>query len=323
MKIKVLIKDSINKTYNVLDIIKNNPNLKESQDLIGFYDDKNWFDVFEQAYQEFRHGKFRRFIVIDDYAYGPFLFISKQLGWVATSAFDEFSANLIRAHNNSKVCIIPLKRIDPNQKLNNIINAFCVSQFEAGRHVTRLQILHGAFKPAVEPLKFSKEPTKKVVMGSDHAGFALKEAIKEHLQAKGYQIIDVGTNSLDSTHYSLFGVAMAKHIPEVSFAIGCCFTGMGIANALNKFKGVRACVCMTPENAQVAREIYGANTLVLGSKFSSNKEQAFKTVDKYLETAPKNNPTYKVIDDFGYQFDPVKFREIKLEKTIIVPPELK
>mgnify|MGYP003303239255 CR=1 FL=1 len=123
-----------------------------------------------------------------------------------------------------------------NQKLNNIINAFCVSEFEAGRHVTRLQILHGSFVPATKPLAFSKQPNKKVVIGSDHAGFALKEAIKEHLQEKGYQIIDVGTNSLDSTHYSLFGLAMAKHIPEVSFAIGCCFTGMGIANALNKFK---------------------------------------------------------------------------------------
>lgn len=323
MKIKVLIKENINKTYNVLEIIKNNPKLSESLDLISLYNDDNWYEIFEKAYEEFRHGKFRRCIVIDDYAYGPFLFISKQLGWVATSAFDEFSANLIRAHNNSKVCIIPLKRIDPQQKLNNIINAFLVSEFEAGRHVTRLQILHGSFKPATKAIAFSKQPTKKVVMGSDHAGYALKEAIKEHLQEKGYQVIDVGTNSLDSTHYSLFGLAMAKHIPEVSFAIGCCFTGMGIANALNKFKGVRACVCMTPDNAKVAREIYGANTLVLGSKFSTNKELAFKTVDTYLETAPKDNPTYKIIDNFGFEFDPYKFHDIKLERTINVPDELK
>ncbi|MBQ0045862.1 MAG: RpiB/LacA/LacB family sugar-phosphate isomerase [Mycoplasma sp.] len=321
MKIKVLVKENINKTYNVLETIKNNKNLAESQDLIAIYNDQNWLEIFEKAYEEFTHGKFRRFIIIDDYAYGPFLFISKQKGWVATSAFDEYSANLIRAHNNSKVCIIPVKRINPNEKLNNIINAFCVSEFEAGRHVTRLQILHGSMGAAKNTIEFSKTPNKTVVVGSDHAGFALKEAVKEHLTEKGYKVIDVGTNSLDSTHYSLFGAAIASHIPEASYAIGFCWTGMGMANSLNKFKGLRACVCMTPENAKVAREIYGANTLVMGSKFS-NKEQALKTVDTYLETQPKANPIYAKIDDFGFSFDKNKFKEIKLESGIIVPKEL-
>lgn len=321
MKIKVLVKESIDKTYNVLETIKNNKNLAESQDLIQTYNDQNWLEIFEEAYKGFAHGKFRRFIIIDDYAYGPFLFISKQKGWVATSAFDEYSANLIRAHNNSKVCIIPVKRINPDEKLNNIINAFCVSEFEAGRHVTRLQIIHGAMSPTTKSIEYSKTPNKTVVVGSDHAGFALKEAVKEHLVSKGYKIIDVGTNSLDSTHYSLFGAAMAQHIPEASFAIGFCYTGMGMANSLNKFKGIRACVCMTPENAKIAREVYGANTLVMGSKFS-NKEQALKTVDTYLETPAKDNPIYKKIDEFGMEFDKAKFKEIKLEKSIIVPKEL-
>ncbi|XQP55182.1 MAG: RpiB/LacA/LacB family sugar-phosphate isomerase [Mycoplasmoidaceae bacterium] len=321
MKIKVLIKENINKTYNVLETIKNNKNLAESQDLIALYNDENWAEIFENAYQEFKKGKFRRFIIIDDYAYGPFLFISKQKGWVATSAFDEFSANKIRAHNNSKVCIIPVKRINPDEKLNNIINAFCVSEFEAGRHVTRLQILHGAMTETTKTVKFSDQPTKTVVVGSDHAGFALKEAVKEHLTAKGYKIIDVGTNSLDSTHYSLFGAAMASHFPEASYAIGFCWTGMGMANSLNKFKGVRACVCMTPENAKVAREVYGCNTLVMGSKFS-NKEQALKTVDVYLETKPVDNPVYKEIDKFGFEFDKNKFKELKMENGIVVPKEL-
>ena len=321
MKIKVLIKENINKTYNVLETIKNNKNLAESQDLIQTYNDENWYKIFEQAYKDFIHGKFRRFIIIDDYAYGPFLFISKQKGWVATSAFDEYSAYLIRAHNNSKVCIIPVKRINPEEKLNNIINAFCVAEFEAGRHVTRLQIIHGTMVPTDKKLEFSKTENKTVVMGSDHAGFALKEAVKEHLIEKGYKVIDVGTNSLDSTHYSMFGVAMAQHIPEASHAIGFCYTGMGMANALNKFKGIRACVCMTPDNAKVAREVYGANTLVMGSRFSK-KEEALKTVDTFFATKPKDNPIYKVIDDFGSTFDKAKFKEIKLETGIVVPKEL-
>lgn len=322
MKYKILVKENLVKIYNnILPVIKNNPNFKGSQDLIAYYNDENWHEVFMQAYEEFRKGKFWEAIIIDDYAYGPFLLISKLRGLFATSAFDEYSANLIRAHNNSKLCIIPMKRIDPS-RLNTIINAYCVSQFEHGRHTTRLQIVHGTMVEAKKTIEFSKEPTKTVVLGSDHAGFALKEAVKEHLIEKGYKVIDVGTKNLDSTHYSLFGPAMVSHFPEASYAIGFCWTGMGMANSLNKFKGIRACVCMTPENAKVAREIYGANTLVMGSKFS-NKETALKTVDTYLSTKPVQNPVYKVIDDYGFNFDKSKFEEIRLERGIVVPDELK
>lgn len=321
MKIKILIKDNIKDTFDVLPILKENKNLAESQDLIEYYNDQNWHDVFSKAYTDFTKGQFRRFIVFDDYGYGPFLFISKQKGLLATTAVDEFSANLIRAHNNSKVCIIPIKRVEKD-KISNIITAFCVSDFEAGRHVTRLQIVHGTFKPTQTALEFSKTPNKTVVIGSDHAGYALKEVVKEHLTSKGYQVIDVGTNSLDSTHYSMYGVAMAKHIPEASFAIGICWTGMGMANVLNKFKGIRACICMTPENIKLAKEVYGANTLVMGSKFST-KETALATVDAYLETKPTITDTYKVIDNYGCEFDIAKFKEIKIENGITIPAELK
>lgn len=320
MKIKILIKDTIKNTVDVLPLLKKSKFLDESHELIEYYNDKNWHEVFTKAYKDFTKGKFHRFIIFDDYGYGPFLFISKQKGLVATSAFDEYSANLIRAHNNSKVCIIPVKRIDTD-RISNIITAFCVSNFDAGRHVTRLQIIHGAFKPTDKPLEFAKVANKVVVIGSDHAGFALKEAVKEHLTNKGYKVIDVGTHSLDSTHYSMYGVAIAKHIPEASYAIGICWTGMGMCNALNKFKGIRACICMTPENAKIARETYGANTLVMGSKFST-KDEALATVDTYLNTPAKQNPVYQVIDNYGCEFDYSKFTEIKIEKGIVIPPEL-
>ncbi len=96
---------------------------------------------------------------------------------------------------------------------------------------------------------------------------------------------------------------------------------MGIANTLNKFKGVRACVCMTPENAKLAREVYGANTLVMGYKFST-KDEALATVDAYLATKPKVTDTYKVIDNYGCEFDYPKFTEIKIEKNVVIPAEL-
>lgn len=320
MKIKILVKEDLVKTYNVLDAVKKNPFLQESQDLITYYNDKNQLEVFEQAFKEFRKGKFRRFIVVDDNAYGPFLFFSKQPGIVVGRAFDEFSANLIRAHNNSKVCIIPLLKSDP-AKLSNIITAFSVSEFESGRHVTRLQIMHGAFKPAEKKIEFSKTPTKTVVIGSDHAGYGLKEMVKEHLIEKGYKVIDVGTNSLDSTHYSLYAAAMAEHYHEASFAIGCCWTGVGIANTLNKFKGIKACICSTPTCAKQARELYNANTLVMGAKFIT-RDAAYKTVDAYLETPMGKNPIFKPIEEMGFNFDKQKLKDIKLEKNVVVPPEL-
>ena len=68
MKIKVLIKENLDKIYNILPVVKNNPNLAESQDLIEYYNDKNLIEVFTKACNDWAHGKFRRFIVIDDYA---------------------------------------------------------------------------------------------------------------------------------------------------------------------------------------------------------------------------------------------------------------
>lgn len=322
MRIKVLIKDSMEKTYKVLPVVKDNHFLEESKDLIEKYNDANWRKVFTKAYDDFYKGKFKRIIIIDDYAYGPFLFFSKMKGQVATTAFDEYSAYLSRAHNNTKVCIIPLLRTEP-AKLNNIINAFCVAEFEAGRHCTRLQIIHGGISATTtKAIKFSSKPTKTVVIGSDHAGFTLKEVVKDHLIEKGYKVIDVGTNSLDSTHYSLYGIAMTKHYAQASYAIGLCWTGMGIANTLNKFKGIRACVCMTPDNAKIARQVYGVNTLVMGAKFST-KAEALKTVDTHLQTKPKANPTYAFIDDLGFALDQKKFKAIKIEKTIDLPIDLK
>ena len=178
MKIKILIRDNIKDTLDSLSILKTNKFLSNNQDLIEYYNDKNWHDVFTKAYGDFTNGKFERFIVFDDYGYGPFLFISKQKGLFAAFAFDEQSANLIRAHNDSRVCIIPIKVVDTS-KISNAITTFCESNFEAGRHATRLQIIHDTFKSTQTKLEFSKSPNKTVVIGSDHAGFALKETVKK------------------------------------------------------------------------------------------------------------------------------------------------
>lgn len=312
MIVKVLVKKTI--ASNILSIIKNNSNLKNNQ--ITFYDDSNWHNVFKKT------NKFDRLIVVDDYGYGPSLFYSKQNGLLGTLAFNQQGASLIRAHNDSKVCIIPIKTIDSIKELNPIINTFLKTDFEGGRHATRLKILHSSFTTPAKPVSFSKVPNKTVVIACDHAAYELKETISRYLIGKNYIVINVGTNSTDSTHYSMYGIALAKHVPQATHAIACCWTGMGISNTVNKFKGLRACVCRSPKDVEVACNTYGCNVLSLGSKFVK-ADEALKIVDKYLATKPNTKNKYKILDRYGFQFDKVKFSKIKIDKNIAIPNELK
>ena len=81
----------------------------------------------------------------------------------------------------------------------------------------------------------------KISLGSDHGGFALKEAIKAHLTAKGYEILDCGTYSTESCDYPEFGRAAAEAVSrgECERGIVVCTTGIGISIAANKVKGIR------------------------------------------------------------------------------------
>ena len=82
----------------------------------------------------------------------------------------------------------------------------------------------------------------KLAIGSDHGGFKLKEGLKQHLAAKGFEIIDVGTYNSDSCHYPEFGAKTAKLVADgvCKFGIVVCTTGEGIVITANKAKGVRA-----------------------------------------------------------------------------------
>ncbi len=95
-----------------------------------------------------------------------------------------------------------------------------------------------------------------------------------------------------------------------------------MANSLNKFKGVRACVCTTPENAKVAREQFGMNTLVLGSKFFDKPDNALKIVDTYLQTKAVSNPTFAAIDKLGCSFNKEILKRIEIDPKIVIPKEL-
>ena len=104
----------------------------------------------------------------------------------------------------------------------------------------------------------------KIVIGCDHAGFGIKNAVKEHIASKGYEVVDVGTNSPDSCHYPLFADAACKKILDGECALGIliCGTGVGMSIAANKHKGIRAACC-----SRVSRYFFSTRWKMLAERF--------------------------------------------------------
>lgn len=124
----------------------------------------------------------------------------------------------------------------------------------------------------------------KIAVSCDHAGFEYKEAIKAHLQGKA-EVLDLGTNATDSVDYPDFGRAAGQAITDgkVDRAIVICGSGIGISIAANRFKAVRAALCITPEMAKLARQHNDANVLALGARLMS-LDAAKQCVDVFLST---------------------------------------
>ncbi len=107
-----------------------------------------------------------------------------------------------------------------------------------------------------------------VALGSDHAGFELKEMIKQHLEGRGEEVADFGTfceNRVDYPDISL-PVVQAIRAGEVQCGILICGTGIGMAIAANKYHGIRAALCGDTYSARCAREHNDANILTLGAR---------------------------------------------------------
>ena len=124
----------------------------------------------------------------------------------------------------------------------------------------------------------------KIALGADHAGFELKEKIKEYLLKKGgIEVIDKGTNSKESVDYPKYGHAVANAVvsKEVEFGILICMTGIGISIAANKIKGIRAALCTNTPMARLTREHNDANILALGSGIVG-EFMALDIVDTFL-----------------------------------------
>ena len=108
----------------------------------------------------------------------------------------------------------------------------------------------------------------KLVIGCDHAGYAIKGIVKDHLISMGHEVVDVGTNSADSCHYPVYAKAACKKIldGECELGILICGTGIGLSMAANKHNGIRAAACSDTFSARLTREHNDANMLCFGER---------------------------------------------------------
>jgi ribose 5-phosphate isomerase B len=125
----------------------------------------------------------------------------------------------------------------------------------------------------------------KIAIGADHAGFTLKEALKDRLRSERVEIEDFGAHSKESVDYPDIGVAVARAVSEgkADRGILICHTGIGMSITANKVDGVRAALCRTEEDARLARRHNDANVLALSGSFTP-PDQAGAITKAFLET---------------------------------------
>ena len=125
----------------------------------------------------------------------------------------------------------------------------------------------------------------KISIGSDHAGYKLKELLKDYLVEEGYEVLDKGTNSTESVDYPDFGHAVGKSVSsgEADFGVVVCGSGIGISLAANKVPGVRAALCSEPLSAELSRKHNDANVVSVGARLIG-LDMAKKILDTFLNT---------------------------------------
>jgi ribose 5-phosphate isomerase B len=124
---------------------------------------------------------------------------------------------------------------------------------------------------------------KKIALGSDHAGYKLKEIIKNHLKSKGYAVTDYGTDSDEPVDYPDFIRPTAEGVASGENDLGIVFGGSGNGEAMvaNKVKRIRCALCWNEKSARLAKEHNNANMISLGERMISEKE-AVRIVDTWL-----------------------------------------
>jgi len=125
----------------------------------------------------------------------------------------------------------------------------------------------------------------KLAIGADHAGFALKEKLRQRLAAEGHEVIDFGATSPESCDYPDFAQPVARDVAQGRSDRGIlvCSTGIGMAMAANKIAGVRAAPAESEDEVRLTREHNDANVLTLGARYV-DLDRALELIHVFLET---------------------------------------
>ena len=125
----------------------------------------------------------------------------------------------------------------------------------------------------------------KIAIGNDHTAIELKNIIKEFVEEKGYEVIDLGTNSTESCDYPIYGEKVGRAVADgqADLRIAICGTGVGISMAANKIKGIRACCCSDSFSCEYTRRHNDANALCMGGRVVG-AGLACQLVDIFLNT---------------------------------------
>ena len=125
----------------------------------------------------------------------------------------------------------------------------------------------------------------KIAIANDHGGYELKVHLFNYLTKKGYEVVDLGTDSNKSVDYPEFGYKLGKEIAtkKYDFGIAICGTGIGISIAANKVKGIRAALIYDEKTAILAKQHNNANIIALGGRTQTNRE-AEKLVDTFINS---------------------------------------
>ncbi|MGH9804276.1 MAG: ribose 5-phosphate isomerase B [Candidatus Acidiferrales bacterium] len=131
----------------------------------------------------------------------------------------------------------------------------------------------------------TEKQARRIALGADHAGYPVKDRIKETLQKEGYEVVDFGTHAADSVDYPDFARPVAQSVSqaEVDRGILVCGTGIGMAVTANKFRGIRAATANDTYTARMAAEHTNANVLCVGARVV-DADHAVAIVKEWLKT---------------------------------------
>ena len=141
---------------------------------------------------------------------------------------------------------------------------------------------------------------KRIVIGSDHAGYHLKLKVKAHLESRGIEVIDVGTDAPESCNYTVYAHALCEAVTggEAPLGILVCGTGIGMSMAANKHKGIRAAACENTFSARMTRMHNNANVLCLGERVIGYG-LACDMVDLFIDTPFEGGRHQARVDDIN------------------------